>query len=323
MAGKSAELARNGGDQQQQSQQGEKPADGHKNPFGGLIDGAKGLWGKTKEEVKKIDKDDIGNAVGKAGRVIGEGADRIGVGGVGQQAREIGGSSERLIKGNGTAADKERLINAGIEAGKLYVGGGSLNAAEQLMKKSGAGASITDALGGLFGRGAKELTRLDTLGFVNAVRDNWDTLDPDKDGFISIENIKSAKQDKIFALKNAHMMSVLESMYDPLSNCQNDEIGSEDNGITRADMRALEKGKLEGTGSGWLAAAGNGAWDSKYLAALAGGGTAYLNAGGGAKMFSRGGLATAGVAAVGGIYGTIDYYSSRKGNIEKVIAELK
>lgn len=320
--GRSSELVRSGGDGDQQ----QEPKEPKRSPFGGLLDGAKDILGKAKTEVQKINKDDVGNAVGKAGRAIGEGADKIGATGIGQQARDLTGSGERVIKGQGTQADKERLFNAGVEAGKLAVGGGSLNVAEQVLKRGGGSGALNEViggLGGLFGKGAKQLTRLDTLGFVNAVRDNWDVLDPDKDGFISQENIKAASQDKLFALKNAHMMSVLEEMYEPLSNCQNDEFGSEDNGISKADIRALEKGKLEGTGFS-AAAAGEGALDAKYLAVIAGGSTAYLNSAGGAsKMLTRGGLATAGVLAVGGIYGAIDYYSSRKGNIEKVIGELK
>jgi len=316
--GRSSELVRNAGDGNQQ----QEPKESGHNPFGGLIDGAKGIFGKVKDEAQKINKEDVGNAIGKAGRAIGDGADKIGATGIGQQARDLSGSGERVIKGQGTQADKEKLFNAGVEAGKLAVGGGSLNVADQVLKRSGGG-SLSDVIGGLFGKGAKELTRLDTVGFVKSVRENWDVLDSDKDGFISQENIKAASQDKLFALKNAHMMSVLEQMYEPLSNCQNDEFGSEDNGITKADIRALEKGKIEGTGMGFEAA-GKGAWDAKYIAAIAGGSTAYLNhAGGASKMFSRGGLATAGVLAVGGIYGAIDYYGSRKENIEKVIGELK
>lgn len=314
-----------GGDRQQK-QNGEQQQEDKKNPFGSVWDGAKGLWGKAKNEVQKIDKDDVGSAVGKAGRAIGDGAEKFGAGEIGRQAREIGGSSERMIKGNATQADRERLLNAGIEAGKLAVGGGSLNVAEQVLKRGGGGSiaeSISNGLGGLLGRGAKEVTKLDTQGFVKAVQDNWDTLDPDKDGFISMDNIKNASNDKIFALRNAHMLSVLESMYDTLSNCSNDEFGSENNGIAVGDIKAIEKGKMEGTGFGGVAAAADGAWDSKYVAGLAGGGTAFLSRASGAKMFSRGGMAVGAVAAVGGIYGTIDYYSSRKGNIEKVISELK
>jgi hypothetical protein len=319
--GRSSELVRNGGDGNQQPEQ----IEAKHNPFAGLIDGAKDLFGKAKTEVQKIDKKDVGDAVGKVGRVIGEGADKIGANGIGQQAREISGSGERVIKGQGSQADRERLLNAGVEAGKLAVGGGSLNVAEQVLKRSGGGSlgDVVGGLGGLFGKGARELTRLDTLGFVKSVRENWDVLDSDKDGYISSENIKAASQDKFFALKNAHMLSVLEEMYEPLSNCQNDEFGSEDNGISRADIRALEKGKLEGTGMGFTAA-GAGALDAKYIAAIAGGSTAYLNhAGGASKMLSRGGLAAGGVLAVGGIYGAIDYYGSRKENIEKIIGELK
>lgn len=321
MGERSFDLVQNVGDQGNQQDDGR----GRKNPFGGLIDNAKGLFGKAKEEVQKIDKDDIGDAIGKAGRAVGQGADKIGMGGVGRSAEELAGSGERMVRGQGTAQDRERLIGAGIEAGKLAVGGGTFQIAEQLARRSGVNIPGIGGLGGIFDKGAREITRLDTLGFVKAVRDNWDTLDADKNGFISKEEIAKASEDSLFRYKNAHMLSILDTMHTELSNCQNDEIGSEKKGVSRGDIYALEKGKLEGTGFGGVGATFDGAWEAKYPALLAGGGTAWLNHGKvpTSKMLTRSGLVTLGVGAIGGAYGAIDYYGSRKENIEKVISELK
>jgi len=328
MGERAADLARNTGDQAQ----GDGKQDKGRNPFGGLIDVTKDIYRKAEKEVRNIDTDKIGDAVGTAGRQIGQQADKIGAGDIGQQARDISGSAQRTIKGEGTQADRERLIGAGVEAGKLMMGGGTLTVADQLMKhgvipgggKGGFNFGSLSSLGGIFKRGAQEITKVDTLGFVKSVRENWDRLDADNNGFITRTEAANAAGDKLFAIKNAHMLSVLDSMHDTISGCQNDELGSEDDGVTKGDILAIEKGKIEGTGFSGIGSFGKGAWDAKYATAATAGGTAYLSrAGSTGSMLTKGGIAAAAVLAVGGVYGTIDYYTSRKGNIEKVISELK
>lgn len=94
-----------------------------RNPFGGLIDGAKGLVNKGRDQFEKLDEQhQIRDKAAATGRVVGDVAKGVGQSYV-QQGKEIAGSAGRELRGEGTAADRQVLINAGKTAAGLYLGG--------------------------------------------------------------------------------------------------------------------------------------------------------------------------------------------------------
>jgi|AGTN01.2.fsa_nt_gi hypothetical protein len=189
--------------------------------------------------------------------------------------------------------------------------------------QNSTGDRIIKGLGGLIKGGIEDATRVDTLGFVAKVSENFDKLDVDKDGHISKADINSVKEDDpIFSVANLHLMNFMEKNMDKLSNMSNDDWFSESKGITRGDITALKEAK-EGTGYGVVGSALSGAWDGKYAAIAAGLGAGLWGSASTAARAGRAGVAAVGVMAVTGLYDGYDYYSNRKGNIEAMLGELK
>lgn len=91
-----------------------------RNPFGGLIDGAKGLVNKGKDQFDKLDEEHhIKDKAAATGRVVGDVAKGVGQN-YAQQGKDLANSAQREISGQATPEDHKKLI--GTAAG-LYLGG--------------------------------------------------------------------------------------------------------------------------------------------------------------------------------------------------------
>ena len=307
------------------------------NPFGGLIDGAKGLLNRGKRAVQDIDTDEIGQDLGRIGNQVGEQAKRIG-GGLQERAEDYAQSGQRVINGEGTPEDRRKLIELGKDAAGLAAGGVPLGMVGDLLGRKGGGNGLVDDLlgrrsGGGMGdietflkQAVREVVppRFDTLDFAKAGMENFALLDGDKNGFISREEVDTAKENQDLLKNNSQLVDVLDKDFDTLRKMSNDEWFSESKGIAKDDFVALRRARLEGTGFGVFGNAASGAWDSKYLSAAAGlgaGATSYGKVGIG-KMGGRAAIATGAVLTAGAIYGSIDYATSRKENLETMISKL-
>lgn len=243
-------------------------------------------------------------------------------------------SGEQIIeKASNIAGDKLAQVQQGEGTATLLSGtafdmskiGGKFaqNFDGKQFAQNSTGDKIIKGIGGLIKGGIEDATRVDTLGFVAKVSENFDKLDADQDGHISTADINAVKDgDPIFSVANLHLMNFMEKNMDKLSNMSNDDWLSESKGITRGDIAALKDAK-EGTGYGVIGNTLSGAWDGKYAVIIAGAGAGLLGSGSTAARAGRAGAAAVGVAAVKGLYDGYDYYSNRKGNIEAMISELK
>lgn len=91
-----------------------------RNPFGGLIDGAKGLVNKGKDQFEKLDEEHhIRDKASATGRVVGDVAKGVGQN-YAQQGKDLANSAQRELSGQATPEDHKKLI--GTAAG-LYLGG--------------------------------------------------------------------------------------------------------------------------------------------------------------------------------------------------------
>lgn len=291
-----------GGDDQQQQQQGsaEKLAQDAGNFFRGLV-------GKAKKEVEKIDT-----------KPLEQGAQRFQ-----EEAQRAGQQLSDKYKGADGKFDPSKL--AKDAAPYAIPGVGQAKLAQDLIGKGGGG-NIIDKIGGLFNKGNEEITRLDAMGFAEAVATNFDTLDRDKNGFINKEEILAAKADVKFRIPNAFMLKRLEDDYDNLRVLNNDEWFRETTGIAKGDIAALAMAKANGTGFGATTDAMlSSANDLKYVALIGGGATGAANwkAVGSGKALGRAALVGAGIAAASAIYGGADYLLFRKGSLEDQLKKFE
>lgn len=268
---------------------------------------------KVEEQVGQIDTDKIKEQAGRIGQQVGDAAKERAqqeVNGVRRdidQARQ--GNYEPLIK---------RGINTGINAGTFGVGGGIVG---EVAKRFGIGGKITQFA-------EKQLlsaTRVDTAGLVKNLDEMFKTVDTNGDDFMDKGEIEAAQRDKVFWAQYAFTFKYLGDRYDQLQNLSNDEWFTENNGISRNDVKALANAVEGGTGFG--AAVGNAfsnTWDTTWHAAAAGGvagvGHAFLKGGG---QSGRVGLIVGGLAFAGGfVHDTADYLLFRRGKLETTIKDL-
>lgn len=213
-----------------------------------------------------------------------------------------------------------------LAAAKLAAGGGLPAIAAEQFVKQGGGKAVLD----IFNRGNRELTKVDTNGFVAAFSnpDVKSHIDPDGNGFVTADEAKGAGSDLVFKVKNAHFIDVLEKKHSLLASLSNDEWFREKSGVSQRDVDALAFAKKHGTG--WASMQEAGLNSAKDMTLPIVGTTAlatlftYAKHGLGAKGRIIGtalGVAIAGVAG-SGAYGALDYQLFRKNNIESMLKEL-
>lgn len=269
-----------------------------------------------------------------------------------QIGQEIQGHANRLFKraqglvkeANGgrdvTAEDAARLAakaagldvdnmtpeEIAIAAAKYTLGGGIPGVAVDQFVKHGGGKKVMD----IFNRGNRELTKVDTNGFVKAFSDPEvkAQIDPDRDGFVTEGGAKGAKDDLVFRVQNAHFLDVLQRKNSVLASLSNDEWFREKSGVSQRDVDALAYARKHGTG---FASMKEASWQTtKDMTYPILGSTAlatifsYAKFGLGAKGRILGTAIGVGLAglAVSGIYGAGDYQLFRKDKIEEMLKEL-
>lgn len=72
-------------------------------------------------------------------------------------------------------------------------------------------------------------------------RDNFKQLDKNKDGFVDEDEIDRAMNDPDYKGKDAQMIAVMKEHRKEIQNLSDDEVGFENDGITKADMDRLSK----------------------------------------------------------------------------------
>ena len=185
----------------------------------------------------------------------------------------------------------------------------------------------------LINRGIDRLTKVDAADLEKSFKDSQDTLDPNKDGFVTREEIEKASQNPFFSLTHAHMLAVLKTHYEVLQTLSNDEWGFENSGITVKDIEAAHELAQDGLGLGTLTRAATGSAFSSEALTTAG----ILSAGGiaasvGSKLIF--GTATrvpaiaglglvAGVIGLSGGIGALRYQFSDKAKLEALLSDLR
>ncbi|HEY9786909.1 MAG TPA: hypothetical protein V6D17_16075 [Candidatus Obscuribacterales bacterium] len=259
----------------------------------------------VEEQVQNIDTE----ALQKQMRGVGEEVQR-------HVQREAQGLQEDVDKAR--RGDPSALINRGMDmAGKYSAPGVAFNTAKRF--------GVFNKLPGFVERGAEELTKVDTKGFVDNVDKIFTTVDANKDGHLEKAEIEEAKKDKIFWAQYAFTLKYLGDKYDTLTSLSNDEWFGESK-ISREDISALRHARENGTGFGTaFGHAADGAISGILPSALAAGGAAALSSRslrpspGSIKV----GLITgAAVLTASTIYGAADYLLTRRGKLETTIKDL-
>lgn len=263
---------------------------------------------KVEEQISNIDTDQLKEQAGRIGESLG----RVARDQAQQEVNGVRRDVDQARKGN-----YEPLIKRGIEVGTFGAGG----IAGEVAKRFGLGGKITD----FAEKKLVQATRVDTAGFVKNLDEMFKTVDTNGDNFMDKSEIEAAQKDKVFWAQYAFTFKYLGDKYDQLQNLSNDEWFSEDNGISRGDVKALAKAVESGTGFGAaLGNAFNNTWDTTWHAGVAGGaaglGHAFLKGGAGS---ARTGLIVGGIAFAGGlVHDTADYLLFRRGKLETTIKDL-
>lgn len=261
---------------------------------------------KVEEQVGNIDTDQLKQQAGKLGDAI-QGRARQEIDGV---RRDV----EQAQKGNPDALIK-RGIETGINAGTFGMGGVAGEAAKRF--------GLTG--GNFLEKRVEEATRVDARGFAGSMNEMFDRVDANHNGYMDIEEIETAKKDKVFWAQHAFSLKYLAEKYDTLQKLNKDEWFSENNGVSRGDVAALAKATTDGTGFGAaLSTAASRTWENTWQAGLTGGaagvGFAFLK---GAAKSGRFGLIVGGVALAGGLlHDAADYYFLRRGKLDTTIKDL-
>lgn len=152
---------------------------------------------------------------------------------------------------------KERIDQAGRDLSRELpkITGEIEKSAEELQRRAGEAAKeIAPALNQfkrdfnrMLDEGAQAVTKVDTDGLIENLRDNFDVLDKDRDGFITKDELQDARKDPGLRFGLAGTLKASETHFDNLQGLNRDAFVWDNNGISRKDLNVLESAKRNGT----------------------------------------------------------------------------
>jgi Ca2+-binding EF-hand superfamily protein len=82
---------------------------------------------------------------------------------------------------------------------------------------------------------------MDTEGVKAVMEKHFDRIDKDRDGYLSQTELDKAMEDKCITGKDAQVLAAVREHREPLQDMSDDEIGFENDGITRNDFSEIDR----------------------------------------------------------------------------------